>query len=425
MRILELSPYIFIDNHKYASKNKTGLAYMVRGIVEMLSENNEVLVYTQSILTSKQHIGNWVLLKKTVFLLCLNVKFGYFKQMIPILRQYKQFREKIRIFYYFLSAGLLDKYCRIISPEVIHIHGIGVGIIPFLLVSSKYGIPIVSTLHGLISWNDVLNVSPFQKSLERSFVARYVTSGCSLTVVGSNMKTRIEDYLGKPCSNITVINNANSEIIQQVPVLRRNDRRIIKVICVGSVNKHKNQIQMLRILPRLQKYFSASYTIHLDIVGDGDMLEEIRINSKEIPNVTIHGSLCRCDTYKLIASSDLLVFPSLVEGFGLPIIEAYCLGVPVVAFQNIDAYNDVYHEDCMIPVESYSDDALFEGVVMAIQRKWDRHKIIDFSQKFNPAKITEEYNEVIGKVSIPFSHAEMLRVIYDGLDQLNIKKYKK
>lgn len=46
--------------------------------------------------------------------------------------------------------------------------------------------------------------------------------------------------------------------------------------------------------------------------------------------LSVEGILSEVELYKLYSLSDVIVFPSLSEGFGLPIIEAFSVGKPVI-----------------------------------------------------------------------------------------------
>ena len=60
--------------------------------------------------------------------------------------------------------------------------------------------------------------------------------------------------------------------------------------------------------------------------------QEIR-EKAEATSAKIHmlGHVTRADLNFLLASAEVLVFPSLYEGFGLPVLEAQQAGLPVIA----------------------------------------------------------------------------------------------
>lgn len=61
---------------------------------------------------------------------------------------------------------------------------------------------------------------------------------------------------------------------------------------------------------------------------------------ERMPNVEARGHLARTAMLECVSRSDALVFPSLAETFGLPLLEARALGVPILASER-DFVRDV------------------------------------------------------------------------------------
>lgn len=72
--------------------------------------------------------------------------------------------------------------------------------------------------------------------------------------------------------------------------------------------------------------------ITLKIVGDGPLADEVAIAESEIPGVEWLGRQPKEQVQKLMQDAKMLVFPSVwYEGFPMVILEAYAVGLPVVA----------------------------------------------------------------------------------------------
>ena len=99
------------------------------------------------------------------------------------------------------------------------------------------------------------------------------------------------------------------------------------VLCVAQKHPYKNHHRLLRALPALDDDvmlvlpgFSTPYESELRALA-----QELRIAERvRMPGWLSEGSLA--GLYEL---SSAFVLPSLVEGFGLPILEAMLRGVPV------------------------------------------------------------------------------------------------
>lgn len=72
--------------------------------------------------------------------------------------------------------------------------------------------------------------------------------------------------------------------------------------------------------------------IPLKIVGDGPLADQVAMAAQEIPGVEWLGRQPPEQVQKLMQNAKMLVFPSVwYEGFPMVIVEAYALGLPVVA----------------------------------------------------------------------------------------------
>lgn len=96
------------------------------------------------------------------------------------------------------------------------------------------------------------------------------------------------------------------------------------VLAIGSGAKHKNMSLLIEIAPSL-----AASGINIVIAG-GDEIEE-RSAARLPANVHLCGRVPDDDLAYLLDHALCLAFPSLTEGFGLPIVEAMARGCPVVS----------------------------------------------------------------------------------------------
>lgn len=99
------------------------------------------------------------------------------------------------------------------------------------------------------------------------------------------------------------------------------------VLYVGSNKPHKN-------LPRLlEAWYQARLPGTLVIAGSWEEQfaeSKARADDLELSNVRFLGPIPEADLPALYAAAAIFVFPSLYEGFGLPVIEAMACGTPVL-----------------------------------------------------------------------------------------------
>jgi glycosyltransferase involved in cell wall biosynthesis len=91
---------------------------------------------------------------------------------------------------------------------------------------------------------------------------------------------------------------------------------------VGRVEPRKNQLTALEAVERLPDLLLVS----AGAVVDADMGARLEGS----PRGRLLGRLPDADVEALYATAEALVFPSLYEGFGIPVLEAMRRGVPVV-----------------------------------------------------------------------------------------------
>lgn len=94
------------------------------------------------------------------------------------------------------------------------------------------------------------------------------------------------------------------------------------VLHVGRLEARKNQLTALRAVERLPDLLLVS----AGPVADPGLAARLAMS----PRCRVLGRVSAADLEALYAGAEALVFPSLYEGFGLPLLEAMRRGLPVV-----------------------------------------------------------------------------------------------
>jgi len=92
---------------------------------------------------------------------------------------------------------------------------------------------------------------------------------------------------------------------------------------------HKKFFDALKILEQKKLPLSFAVTIELDKQYLIKIIEEI--NKNDIIKISNFGTISKEKVCKLYAQSKCLIFPSLEESFGLPLIEAVDIGLDVIS----------------------------------------------------------------------------------------------
>lgn len=103
--------------------------------------------------------------------------------------------------------------------------------------------------------------------------------------------------------------------------------RPLRVLAVGALQPRKNLPRLLEALASV----SRDTLIHLRVVGpDGHQAAMIRERLSKSVTTEIVGWLDEDALAREYRRADIFAYPSIYEGFGLPVIEAMASGTPVV-----------------------------------------------------------------------------------------------
>lgn len=108
--------------------------------------------------------------------------------------------------------------------------------------------------------------------------------------------------------------------------------RPFRFLFVGGLTWHKGVTHLLEAAARLRQRTTRSW--QLAIAGDGPDRGALEAQARQAGltgHVSFVGQLPRDEVRSRMRSADLLVHPSLIETFGVVLIEAMACGVPVIA----------------------------------------------------------------------------------------------
>lgn len=141
------------------------------------------------------------------------------------------------------------------------------------------------------------------------------------------------EYLFNTSENVWLLNNAiDLQLYNEISLNNKNswkavksDLRGLKIIQVGRLNEVKNHDFSLEIAKRLKEQ-GVDFTFF--IVGQGPLEGSIRKNIQDYgleKNVFLLG--VRSDVPQLMAGSDVMLMPSLHEGFPVVLVESQAVGL--------------------------------------------------------------------------------------------------
>jgi len=190
---------------------------------------------------------------------------------------------------------------------------------------SRHGdTPLVSTVHGYMFDAEVRNSSGIIRRIHYKTDLKYFykkSLSMSRTVVCAShfLKTKIINELGYQ-GNIEVIHNG-IDTNNFKPLLTNKSENKITLLFVGNLRKAKG----IDIIPALLDMLGSKY----ELLYTSGMKNKRTVIKHD--NAHCVGSVVHDEIPALYNSADILISPSIREGFGLAIAEAMACGLPVVA----------------------------------------------------------------------------------------------
>lgn len=192
----------------------------------------------------------------------------------------------------------------------------------------------------------------------------------------SNSESTRQDaikILGVSPDHVINISSAASDIFKRIDYSNQEIDaflwrfRISKpfVFYTGNVEYHKNIEPTLRAFSKLPDEVRRNHQFVLTHVGDETAFRnKIRALGLEDHEVVITGHISDQDLVTLYNCCKLFIFPSLYEGFGLPILEAMACGAPVIASDNSSIPEVMGRKDAMFTASSEQAiiEALYKGL---------------------------------------------------------------
>jgi glycosyltransferase involved in cell wall biosynthesis len=152
----------------------------------------------------------------------------------------------------------------------------------------------------------------------------------AVVTISEFAKSEAEHFLGLPPDKITVtLLAADPGFGAPCGLPPRPVQGAPYLLCVAHTYPHKNVAMLVRTFNRM----AADIPHRLVLVGKarfGEPEVETALKSSLPGRVIRFAHLARRDLMALYQSADWFVFPSLYEGFGLPVLEAMTAGVPVL-----------------------------------------------------------------------------------------------
>lgn len=270
--------------------------------------------------------------------------------------------------------------------------------------------PVVATIMDVIGIRHPEWVNPSLRSFKNALFRKTVGWADQIITISNYSAADIADWLGAQAPKITAIPLGVSEDYFK-PIAQEDKNKVLNqyqlrpgyFISVGTLQPRKNVeriIQAHALLP------SSVRTEHpLVVVGQNGWRTDDLIQT--LSQLELDGYVRwlkyvpRKDIFALLQSAHALVFPSLYEGFGLPVLEGFASGIPVIT-SNTSSLPEVAGEAASL-VNPNSVEEIAQAMLQLVEQTDLRNTLIQkgllqvnkFSWAETARRTSEVYREML------------------------------
>lgn len=180
------------------------------------------------------------------------------------------------------------------------------------------------------------------QSYLRHFAPKFIRKAKTVLTVSNFSKKDIIQHYQTPEEKIRVVYNGVKDIFQPLDYL---SQQTVKdqytggtefFLYAGAIHPRKNLVNLLKAFSIFKRRLQSSFKLVLAgrLAWKNDEFLELIKTYKYKDDVLLTGYLEEAELAKLMASAYAFVYPSLFEGFGVPVMEAMKCRVPVLTSKN-------------------------------------------------------------------------------------------
>lgn len=191
---------------------------------------------------------------------------------------------------------------------------------------------------------------------------------------------------------------SSSEQLHQKEKIQKQYGLTNFILAQGTREPRKNLDRLIKAFVAFKNKYPKS-SIELAITGKYGWGKDIGTNH---PGVRILGFIPEKDMVSLHASAICLAYPSLYEGFGLPLVKSLKVGVPVIT-SNTSSLSEIT-QDSAILVNPTSIEDISKAIEKIVKYPKIRQKLIqkgiELSKKYDWSKTAQQTLEIYNSLKI-------------------------
>ncbi len=265
----------------------------------------------------------------------------------------------------------LPKLAAQLEADVVHLA------YPVPVAKSEFHCPTVVTLHDLYPYN-----IPENFGFPKVFVNRAVLRQClravdAIACVSQNTYARLDKLEPQLARKKAIVIYNSVEPLPLCthihnPLPRLNGSQFL--LCVAQHRRNKNILLALRVFKRLMQSDRQSSRImpqHMLIVGipgpETSAIERFIARERMEDRVTLLNGISDEQLQWCYSNCSLLLAPSTLEGFGLPVAEALLAGCHVVC-SDIPVFRELGDDHCRyVPLGPHAEEAFADAACAVLE----------------------------------------------------------
>lgn len=235
-------------------------------------------------------------------------------------------------------------------------------------IPTKLDIPVVNVIHDLNFLHHPEFVPPVVQRYYGRFFPKFARNATQLATVSEYSRQDIIQSFHVDPDKVNVVFSGNNPAYkpltkeQQEQVKRKYTDGCDYFLFVGLIHKRKNLDNIFRAFDIFKD--SRSNPTKLVVVGDkkwwAGEIEDTYLKMRHRGDVLLLGRQPLDVVCELTASATAMVYTSLFEGFGLPIVDSFNAHVPIIT-SNVTAMPEIAG-DAAVLVDPYNPDQLAEAM---------------------------------------------------------------
>jgi glycosyltransferase involved in cell wall biosynthesis len=285
-------------------------------------------------------------------------------------------------------------------------------LIPF----RKAGFRVVVTIHDLVAFLFPHTIPIKYGAYMRYILKHAVRRADKIISVSYHTRDDLIRILHVPPEKIVVIHEAPTPLFR--PLEKEEARARLRerygltkkyLYHLGNIEPRKNLIVLLKAFALICREVEEDYALVLS-GQPGWLTQALQRFLQDYPlkdRILFTGYVPRNDLPLFMNGAELFVFPSLYEGFGLPVLEAMSCGTPVIS-SNCSSIPEIV-EDAGVLVDPDDPLALAEQIIRLLKNPEERERLSELglqqAARFSWRKTARQTLAVyhsIGQLSFPF-----------------------